>query len=103
MDIKRTGSHSLPAKDRAVASLARSESIRSIKPQIGPRRGASVTFEPGAHARMAHAPAGPDDDRDGRLRPRAALGRPIEEIRPGDVIWFSPGESTGAAQRQPPQ
>ena len=41
---------------------------------------------------MAHASAGPDPDRDGRLRPGAARGGPIEEIRPGDVIWFPPGE-----------
>jgi quercetin dioxygenase-like cupin family protein len=26
------------------------------------------------------------------VRTGAALGRPIEEIRPGDVIWFAPGE-----------
>ena len=41
---------------------------------------------------MAHAPTRPDADRDGGLWPRAALGGPIEEIRPGDVIWFAPGE-----------
>jgi len=41
---------------------------------------------------MAHAPAGPD------LIVTAGCGRaqrwggPIEEIRPGDVIWFPPGE-----------
>ena len=41
---------------------------------------------------MAYASAGPDADRHRRLRPRAAWGGPIEEIRPGDVVWFSPGE-----------
>ncbi len=41
---------------------------------------------------MAHASARPDSHCHGRLRLGAALGGPIEEIRPGDVVWFSPGE-----------
>jgi quercetin dioxygenase-like cupin family protein len=41
---------------------------------------------------MAHAPVGADSHRDGRLRPRTTVGRPMEEIRPGDVVWFAPGE-----------
>ena len=41
---------------------------------------------------MAHASAGPEPDRDSRLRLGATRGGPIEEIRPGDVIWFPPGE-----------
>ena len=41
---------------------------------------------------MAHASAGSDSHRDGRLWPRATRGGPIEEIRPGDVVWFPPGE-----------
>ena len=41
---------------------------------------------------MAYAPAGPDIDRDGWLRSSPTVGGPIEEIRPGDVIWFAPGE-----------
>ena len=41
---------------------------------------------------MAHASARPDADRHGWLRLGSARGGPIEEIRPGDVVWFSPGE-----------
>ena len=41
---------------------------------------------------MAHPPAGPDPDRDGWLRLAQRWGGPIEQIRPGDVIWFPPGE-----------
>ena len=41
---------------------------------------------------MAHASAGADADRYGGVREGAAVGGPIEEIRPGDVVWFSPGE-----------
>ena len=42
--------------------------------------------------RLAHASARPDPDRHRRLRLGAARGRPVEEIRPGDVVWFPPGE-----------
>ena len=41
---------------------------------------------------MAYASARSDVDRHVRLRVGAAMGGPIEEIRPGDVIWFAPGE-----------
>ena len=41
---------------------------------------------------MAFTPARSDPDRDGRLRPRPALGWADEEIRPGDVVWLPPGE-----------
>jgi quercetin dioxygenase-like cupin family protein len=54
--------------------------------------GASVTFEPGARTAWHTHPLGQT------LIVTAGCGRvqrwggPIEEIRPGDVIWFSPGE-----------
>ncbi|MFN6558421.1 MAG: hypothetical protein RMY28_001245 [Nostoc sp. ChiSLP01] len=41
---------------------------------------------------MAHPPAGSNLNRDGWLRPSTALGCAIEQIFPGDVIWFSSGE-----------
>ena len=41
---------------------------------------------------MAHPPARPDADRHRRLRAGQREGGPIEEVRPGDVVWFSPGE-----------
>jgi len=55
-------------------------------------RGASVTFEPGARTAWHTHPLGQT------LIVTAGLGRaqrqggPIEEIRPGDVISFAPGE-----------
>jgi quercetin dioxygenase-like cupin family protein len=55
-------------------------------------QGASVTFEPGARNCMAHASSRSDLDRNRRLPTCPALGGPVEEIRPGDVIWFLPGE-----------
>ena len=55
--------------------------------------GAAVTFEPGARTAWHTHPlgqtliviAGP-----GRVQ---RLGGAIEEIRPGDVVWFPPGET----------
>ncbi|NEU14380.1 cupin domain-containing protein [Methylobacterium sp. BTF04] len=54
--------------------------------------GALVTFEPGARTAWHTHPLGQT------LIVTAGFGRvqreggPIEEIRPGDVIWFPPGE-----------
>ena len=55
-------------------------------------QGASVTFEPGARTAWHTHPLGQT------LIVMAGSGRvqrwggPIEEIRPGDVVWFPPGE-----------
>ena len=54
--------------------------------------GAAVTFEPGARTAWHTHPLGQT------LLVTAGLGRvqreggAIEEIRPGDVVWFAPGE-----------
>ncbi len=54
--------------------------------------GASVTFEPGARTAWHTHPLGQT------LIITAGFGRaqrdggPIEELRPGDVVWFAPGE-----------
>lgn len=54
--------------------------------------GASVTFEPGARTHWHTHPLGQT------LLVTAGVGRvqreggPVEEIRPGDVVWFAPGE-----------
>jgi quercetin dioxygenase-like cupin family protein len=54
--------------------------------------GASVTFEPGARTAWHAHPLGQT------LIVTAGLGRvqreggPVEEIHPGDVVWFPPGE-----------
>lgn len=55
-------------------------------------RGASVTFEPGARTAWHTHPLGQT------LLITAGAGRvqraggPIEEVHPGDVVWFSPNE-----------
>ena len=55
-------------------------------------QGASVTFEPGARTAWHTHPLGQTlivTSGCGRVQRE---GGPIEEIRPGDVVWFTPGE-----------
>ena len=55
-------------------------------------RGASVTFEPGARTAWHTHPLGQTlivVSGVGRVQ---KWGGPIEEIRPGDVVWFEPNE-----------
>ena len=54
--------------------------------------GNSVTFEPGARTAWHTHPLGQALDRDLRSRPGAAPRRADRDIRPGDVVWFEPGE-----------
>jgi quercetin dioxygenase-like cupin family protein len=55
-------------------------------------RGASVTFEPGAHTAWHTHPLGQTLIVTSGLGWAQRWGGPIEEIRPGNVVWFSPGE-----------
>jgi quercetin dioxygenase-like cupin family protein len=55
-------------------------------------RGASVTFEPGARTAWHTHPLGQTLIVMWGVGWAQSWGYPIEEIRPGDVIWFSPGE-----------
>jgi quercetin dioxygenase-like cupin family protein len=60
-------------------------------PEPARARGAHVTFEPGARTAWHTPSARPDFDRHVGPGLGAAGGRPVEEIRPGDVVWFEPG------------
>jgi quercetin dioxygenase-like cupin family protein len=55
-------------------------------------RGASVTFEPGARTAWHTHPLGQTLVVMSGLGWAQRDGGPIEEIRPGDVVWFAPGE-----------
>ena|SRR5438874_1851442 len=55
-------------------------------------RGASVTFEPGARTAWHMHPLGQTLIVTSGLGWAQHEGGPIEEIRPGDVVWFSPNE-----------
>jgi quercetin dioxygenase-like cupin family protein len=55
-------------------------------------RAASVTFEPGARTAWHTHPLGQTLIVTAGLGWAQREGGPIEEIRPGDVVWFAPGE-----------
>ena len=55
-------------------------------------RGASVTFEPGARTAWHTHPLGQTLIVTAGLGWAQREGGPVEEIRPGDVVWFAPGE-----------
>jgi quercetin dioxygenase-like cupin family protein len=55
-------------------------------------RGANVTFEPGARTAWHTHPLGQILIVTSGLGWVQAWGGPAEEIHPGDVVWFSPGE-----------
>ncbi len=54
--------------------------------------GVSVTFEPGARTAWHTHPLGQTLFVTAGCGRAQRLGGPMEEIRTGDVIWFSPGE-----------
>ncbi len=53
---------------------------------------ASVTFEPGARTAWHTHPLGQTLIVTAGLGLVQREGGPVEEIRPGDIIWFEPGE-----------
>jgi quercetin dioxygenase-like cupin family protein len=54
--------------------------------------GATVTFEPGARTAWHTHPLGQTLIVTSGLGWVQREGGPIEEIRPGDIVWFAPGE-----------
>ena len=92
MDIKRSGSQ--PSGKGPADWFTGTVRIDPLFQATDPARaaGASVTFEPGARTAWHTHPLGQT------LIVTAGCGRaqrwggPIEEIRPGDVVWFPPGE-----------
>jgi quercetin dioxygenase-like cupin family protein len=92
MDIKRNGSE--PSKKGPADWFTGTVRIDPLFQPNAPARAsaASVTFEPGARTAWHTHPLGQT------LIVTAGCGRaqrwggPIEEIRPGDVVWFAPGE-----------
>jgi len=92
MDIKRVGSQ--PSNRGPADWFTGKVRIDPLFQSSHPARstGASVTFEPGARTAWHTHPLGQT------LIVTAGCGRvqrkggSIEEIRPGDVVWFPPGE-----------
>jgi quercetin dioxygenase-like cupin family protein len=92
MDIKRSGSH-LSAEGPAeyFTGMVRVEPLFQA-PHPGRAMGASVMFEPSARTAWHTHPLGQTLIVTSGLGWAQCWDGPIEEIRPGDVIWFSPGE-----------
>jgi len=92
MEIKRSGSqHSGKGPAEYFTGSVRVAPLFEA-PAPARARGASVTFEPGARTAWHSHPLGQTlivTDGCGRAQ---RWGGPSEEIRPGDVVWFPPGE-----------
>ena len=92
MDIKRIGTQ--PSGKGAAEYFTGTVRIDPLFQANNPARaaGASVTFEPGARTAWHTHPLGQT------LIITAGSGRvqredgPVEEVQPGDVVWFPPGQ-----------
>ena len=92
MDLKRNGSQ--PSGKGTAGYFTGTVRVDPLFKAPEPARalGASVTFEPGARTAWHTHPLGQTlivTEGCGLVQ---RWGGPIEEIRPGDVIWFPPGE-----------
>ena len=92
MDIKRVGSR--PSGKGPAEWFTGSVRIDPLFQGEAPARvaGASVTFEPGARTAWHTHPLGQTLIVVSGMGWAQREGGPVEEIRPGDVVWFSPGE-----------
>jgi quercetin dioxygenase-like cupin family protein len=92
MDIKRVGSR--PSGKGPEDWFTGAVRIDPLFQTEAPARGvgASVTFEPGARTAWHTHPLGQTLIVTAGLGWAQRDGGPIEEIRPGDVVWFAPGE-----------
>lgn len=92
MDIKRNGTS---ASVRGPADWFTGQ-VRIDTPfsATAPARaaGAIVTFEPGARTAWHTHPLGQMLIVTAGLGLAQRVGGPIEEVRPGDTVWFAPGE-----------
>jgi quercetin dioxygenase-like cupin family protein len=92
MDIKRAGSQSSgKGPDEYFTGTVRIDPLFS-PPDPARVAGALVTFEPGARTAWHTHPLGQTLIVMTGLGLVQREGGPIEEIRPGDVVWFPPGE-----------
>ena len=92
MEIKRSGSQ--PFGKGPVEYFTGSVRIDPLfqAPDPARVRGASVTFEPGARTAWHTHPLGQTLIVTAGCGWVQREGGPVEEIRPGDVVWFSPAE-----------
>ena len=92
MDIRRAGTQqSTKGPDDCFTGKVKIDSLFEA-PSPARVRGASVTFEPGARTAWHTHPLGQTLIVTSGLGWAQRDGGPVEEIGPGDVIWFAPGE-----------
>jgi len=93
MEIKRNGSQpSIEGPAEWFTGTVRIDPLFLEAEDPARATGASVTFEPGARTAWHTHPVGQTlivVSGTGRVQRE---GGPVEEIRPGDVVWFPPGE-----------
>lgn len=92
MDIKRSGSQpsSRGPDDWFTGSVRIDTPFQGTEPaRVG---GAIVTFEPGARTAWHTHPLGQTLIVTAGCGWAQREGGPVEPIRPGDVVWFPPGE-----------
>jgi quercetin dioxygenase-like cupin family protein len=99
MEIKRSGSQSStkgPADwftgNVRIDPLFEAPELSTASLRPADVRGANVTFEPGARTAWHTHPLGQTLIVMSGVGWAQRWGGTIEEIRPGDVVWFAPGE-----------
>ena len=92
MEIKRSGSQASEKgpSDWFTGTVRLDPLFRTPDPARA--AGASVTFEPGARTAWHTHPLGQTLIVTGGCGRVQRWGGPIEEIRPGDVVWIAPAE-----------
>src|SRR5437588_4571762 len=92
MDIKRSGSR--PSGKGPAEYFTGTVRIDPLfeAPHPARVRGASVTFEPSARTAWHTHPLGQTLIVTSGVGRAQKVGGPVEEIRPGDVVWFEPEE-----------
>ncbi|MCB4769091.1 cupin domain-containing protein [Ancylobacter sp. Lp-2] len=90
MEIKRAGSQ--PSRRGPEEYFTGTVRIDSPFAGSGGLSGATVTFEPGARTAWHTHPLGQTILVVSGYGRAQHEGGPVEEIRPGDIVWFPPGE-----------
>jgi quercetin dioxygenase-like cupin family protein len=92
MDIKRSGLQ--PSGKGSAEYFTGTVRVDPLFQATAPARafGASVTFEPGARTAWHTHPLGQTLIVTAGCGLAQRWGGPVEQIRPGDVVWFPPGE-----------
>jgi quercetin dioxygenase-like cupin family protein len=92
MEIKRSNTHNVdPGPAEYFTGTVRIERLLDA-PEPARVAGASVTFEPGARTAWHTHPLGQTLIVTAGCGWAQRWGGPVEEIRPGDVVWFPPAE-----------